>query len=94
MIVLAIAATRIYRSVDTRVNPRETPRGTGRTVISDMRVRTVPLNQTDMSVPTTDYSQYPTSQGGSGSYTSTDPHERYKAHEVSFNLDVENGPEK
>jgi hypothetical protein len=95
MIVLAIAATRMYRlSVEPRVSPRSTPRGTRRTVISDMRVRSVPLNQTDVSVPTTEYDQYPTSQSGSGSYISTDPHERYKAHEVSFNVDVESGPEK
>ena len=94
MIVLAIAATRMYRSLDNLASSRETPRATKRTVISDMRVRTVPLNQTDVSVPTTEYGQYPTSQSGSGSYISTDPHERYKAHEVSFNLDVESGAEK
>jgi hypothetical protein len=94
MIVMALAATRTYRSAETRVSPRETPRGTGRTVISDIRVRSVPLNQTDVSMPSTEYSQYPTSQSGSGSYISTDPHERYKAHEVSFNVDVESGPEK
>jgi hypothetical protein len=94
MIVMAIAATRMYRSVDTRVGPRETSQGTGRTVISDMRVRSVPLDQTDVSVPSTEYGQYPTSQSGTGSYTSTDPHERYKTHEVSFNVDAESGPEK
>jgi hypothetical protein len=94
MIALTIAATRMYRSVDARVNLPETPRGTRRTVVSSMRVRSVPLNQTDLSVPSTDYGQYPTSQSGSGSYISTDPHERYKAHEVSFNLDVESGAEK
>ena len=94
MIVMAIAAIRMYRSVDTRVSPRETSRGTRRTVISDMRVRSVPLDQTDVSVPSTEYSQYPTSQSGTGSYISTDPHERYKTHEVSFNVDAESGPEK
>jgi hypothetical protein len=95
MIVMAIAATRMYRSVDTRVSPRETSRGTRRTVISDMRVRSVPLDQTDVSVPSTEYGQYPTSQSGTGSYiSSTDPHELYKTHEVSFNVDAESGPEK
>jgi hypothetical protein len=93
MIVLAIAATRMYRSLDSRVSPHETPRATKRTVISDMRVRSVPLNQTDVSVPTTEFGQYPTSQSGSGSYISTDQ-ERYKAHEVSLNVDIESGPEK
>ena len=95
MIVMAIAATKMYRSVDNLVGPRETPRGPRRTVLSDMRVRSVPLNQTDMSVPSTEYGQYSTSQSGSGSHNSKDPqHERYKAHEVSFNIDVESGPEK
>jgi hypothetical protein len=94
MIVLAIAATRMYRSVDNLVGSRETPRGPKRTVLSDMRVRSVHLGQTDVSVPSTEYGQYPTSQNGSGSYISTDPHERQKAHEVSFNVDVESCPEK
>ena len=94
MIVLAIAATRTYRSLEVSASPRNTPRATRPTVISDMRVRTVPLNQTEVSVPTTEYGQYPTSQTGSGSYISTDPHERYKAHEVSLNVDIESGPEK
>lgn len=93
MIVLTIAATRMYRSPDNRVGPHETPRETKRTVISDMRVRSVPFNQTDMSVPTTEYGQYSTSQNGSSSYISTDQ-ERYKAHEVSLNVDIESGPEK
>jgi hypothetical protein len=94
MIVMAIAATRMYRSVDNLVSPRETPRGPRRTAVSDIRVRTVPLNRTDISVPSTEYGQYSTSPSGSGSYSSTDPHERYKAHELSFNVDVENFPEK
>jgi len=94
MIVLAIAATRMYRTIDRRVSPRETPRGTRRTVLSEMRVRSVPANQMDLSMPTTESGQYPTSQSGSGSYISTHPHERYKAHEVSFIVDVESGQEK
>jgi hypothetical protein len=94
MIVMATAATRMYRSVDNLVGPRETPRGPRRTVLSDMRVRSVHLNQTDVSVPSTGYGQYPTSQNGSSSYISTDPHERPKAQEVSFNVDVENCPDK
>ena len=91
MIVLAIAATRMYR-LDNLVGPHETLRATKRTVISDMRVRSVQLNQTEVSVPTTEYGQYPASHTGSGSYISTD-HERYKAREVSLNADVESGPE-
>jgi hypothetical protein len=97
MIAMAIAATRMYRSVDNSASSRETPRGPRRTVVSDMRVRTVQLNQTDMSVPSTEYGQYTTSQSNSGSYVSTDvtdPQERYKAHEVDFNIDVESCPEK
>ncbi|KAN0121250.1 hypothetical protein V8E52_003838 [Russula decolorans] len=81
MIVMAIAATKMYRSVDNLVSPRETPRGPKRTVLSDMRVRT-------------EYGQYPTSQSGSGSCISTDPQERYRAHEVSFNVDIESCLEK
>jgi hypothetical protein len=88
MIILVIAATRMYRSLDNHGSPRNTPRATRRTVISDMRVRTVPFNQTDLSVPSTDYGQYPTT---SQSDISADPH---KAHEVSLNVDVESGPEK
>ena len=40
--------------------------------------------------------QYPTSHMyRSGSYIGTaDPQERYKAHEISFNVDAEGGPEK
>lgn len=94
MIVLAIAATRMYRSVDNPISPRETtPRGTKRTVLSDMRARPVQLTPTEVTVPSTEYDHYPTSQSGSGSgsYISTDPH---KTHEVSFNVDVESGPEK
>jgi hypothetical protein len=94
MIVMAIAATKMYRSVDNLVSPRETPRGPKRTVLSDMRVRSVPLSQTDVSVPSTEYGQYPTSQSGSGSCISTDPQERYRAHEVSFNVDIESCLEK
>src|SRR5258708_3536130 len=97
MIVLAIAATRSYRYTDSRVVSRETPRSTRRTVISDMRVRSgpIPFNQTDVSVPSMDYNQYPTSQSsGPGSYISTDPHGRYKAHEVNLDVDVESGQEK
>jgi hypothetical protein len=102
MIVTAIAATRMYRSVDNLVSPRETPRGPRPMVLSDMRIRTVPLNQTEVSVPSTECGQYPTSRSGSGSHVSTDPHdstvtdphERYKAHEVSFNVNVESCPEK
>jgi hypothetical protein len=93
-IVMAIAATRMYRSADDLVRAGETPRGPRRTVLSDMRVRTVQLNQTDVSVPSTEYGQYPMSQSNSGSYVCTDPQERYKAHEVSFNVDVESCPEK
>lgn len=93
MIVTAIAATRMYRSVDNLASPPDAPRGSKRTALSDIRVRTVQLNQTDVSVPSTEYGQYPTSQSN-GSYVSTDAQERYKTHEVSFNVDVESCPEK
>lgn len=93
MIIMAIASTRMYRSVNNSVGQRETPRETKRTAVSDMRVRS--LNPADMSVPNAEYGQYPTSHmSGSGSYISAEPHERYKAHEVSLNVDVESGPEK
>ena len=42
----------------------------------------------------TDGEQYPTPQMSSSSVVSTELQERHKAHEVSLNVDVENGSEK
>jgi hypothetical protein len=54
----------------------------------------IPLNRVEVAVHT-ESDQYPTSQTTRcGSYITADPQGRYKAHEVSFNTDVENGLEK
>jgi hypothetical protein len=42
----------------------------------------------------TKYDRFPTSQSRPGTYISTDPEGRYKAHEVSLNVDVESGLEE
>ena len=43
----------------------------------------------------TEYSEFLTSpMSQSGTYVSTDPEGRYKAHEVSLNADVESGLEE
>jgi hypothetical protein len=81
--------------IDNPSSSHENPRGNGRAV-SELRVRPgpIPLDWMDVSVRT-ESDQYPTSQTTrSGSYVSTDPQGRYKAHEVSSNGDVESGPEK
>jgi hypothetical protein len=80
--------------VDNRSSLQETPRQNVPTV-SKMRVRPGPVPVNGMSVTMgTECDQLPTSQmSGYSMYISTD-HERYKAHEVSLNVDVEIGPEK
>jgi hypothetical protein len=81
--------------VDNRSSSHESPPGTGPQV-SEMRVRPgpMPLNQMEMTVRT-EAGQYPTLQmSRCGSSISTDQQGNYKAHEVSFNVDVESGPEK
>ena len=51
------------------------------------------INRRQVSVRT-DGEQYPTPQMSSSSVVSTELQERHKAHEVSLNVDVENGSEK
>jgi hypothetical protein len=84
----------MYRSlIDFRSN-KSTPSGS-RATLSDMRVRSGPiqLDQLDVSART-ERDQCPTSQGGYDLYITTGPEEPYKAHQVSLDVDVENGPEK
>lgn len=78
--------------VNNRCSLHETP-GSGRAV-SEMRIRaaTIELNRMEVSVGTdsTEHDQIATIQR---SYVST--HQgRYKAHEVSLNVDLESGAEK
>jgi len=98
MIIVTIAATRIYRSLisfgPSEIS-HESPQGSGRTM-SEMRVRSgpIPLNRMEVSVRT-ECEQYPASKMScSGSLISTEPQGRYKAHEVSLNADIESGLEK
>ena len=64
--------------------------------VSDMQVRPgpIPLNPMEVSVRT-ECEQYPPSQMTRfGYFVSTEPQDCYKAHEVSFNGDIESGQEK
>ena len=72
--------------------------GLGETVptVSDIQVRPglIPRNLMEVSVRT-EYEQHPPSRmSRSGCLISTEPQDRYKAHQVSFNGDVETGQEK
>jgi hypothetical protein len=81
--------------IDNRSSSHETPRGT-RCSVPDTRVRpgSIPLDRMDVSVRT-EYGQFSSSQmSRSGPYISTESEGRYKAHEVSFNVDVESGLEE
>ena len=81
--------------IDSRSNSHENPRGTGRSV-PDTRDHPgpIPLSQVEVSVRT-EYGQFSSSQmSRSGTYISTDPQGRYKAHEVSLSADVESGLEE
>jgi hypothetical protein len=80
--------------VDDLSSSQETPRKNVPT-ISEMRVRRVPVPLNGISVTMgTECDQLPTSQtSGSSTYISTD-HERFNAHEVNLDADVEFGPEK
>jgi len=99
MVVVTIAATRLYRSLINIYSSdisHENPRGTGCSV-SELRVRPRPisLNRTDVSVRP-EYDQFPMSQSDpqmsrSGMYISTDPEGRYKVREVNLSVDVESG---
>ncbi|KAF8487444.1 hypothetical protein DFH94DRAFT_27586 [Russula ochroleuca] len=98
MIIVTIAATRVYRSL-TNFNcansSLETPGGSGRSG-SVPRIRSVPIPLNKMEVTVrTECDQYPTSQmNRSGTYIGTDTQGNYKAHEVSLNADVECGLEE
>jgi hypothetical protein len=63
--------------------------------VSEIHVRSgpIPLNRMDVTVRT-ERDPYSTSMTRSGSSIGLDEQVRYKAHEVSFNVDVESGPEK
>ena len=64
--------------------------------VSEMRVRPghIPFNSMEVSVRT-EYEQCPPSQmSQSGSFVSTEPQERYKAHEVCLVGDIESAHEK
>ena len=113
MIIVTIAATRMYRSLTnicastgsgiSPVFPTEliglddhysSFEGSGRTV-SALRARTgpIPLNPIDVTVRT-DRDQYSTSPATSQSSYANKDQGSYKAHEVSFNGDVESGSKK
>jgi len=98
MIIVTIAATRMYRSLINIFSSdisHDGHQGGARTV-SDMRVRPgpVPFNSMEVSVRT-EYERYlPSQTSPSGSSVSTEPKEHYKAHEVSFDGDIESGHEK
>jgi len=81
--------------VDDFLSPHD---GLGETVptVSDMQVRPGPIARNPMEVSVrTECEQYPPPQMGHFGYlVSTEPQDRYKAHEVSFNGDVESGQEK
>ena len=62
-----------------------------------MRVRPgpVPLNQMEISLPTaSECEQYPTLPASHPGSVVTESQWHYKTHEVSFDVDVESGPEK
>lgn len=62
--------------------------------MSDTRVQPgpIPLDRMEVSVHT-EYDQFSSSRMGRSGASITDP-EVYKAHEVSFNVDVESGLEE
>ena len=81
--------------VGNRFRSLESSRRTRRSV-SELRVRSgpIPLSRMEGSVRT-EGDRFPISQmSRPSSYISTDPQSRYKAHEVSLNVDVESGPEE
>ena len=78
--------------VNNRSSSHDGLRGSARTV-SDMRARPGPIPFISMEVSVgTEYEQYLPSQTGSS--VSTEPQERYKAHEASLDSDIESGHEK
>ena len=84
----------MYRSLVDFGSNKSTPPGS-RATLSEMRVRsgTIQLDQLDMSAHT-ERDQCPASESGYDLYITTGPEEPYKAHQVSLDVDVENGPEK
>ncbi|KAH9990102.1 hypothetical protein BJV77DRAFT_635131 [Russula vinacea] len=98
MITVTIAATRLHRSLTNVYSSdisHETPQGSG-CAASEMRRGSVPIPLKRVEVAArTKSDQYPMPQTTrSGSYFSTNSQGRYKTHEISFNADVESGPEK
>ncbi|KAF8487406.1 hypothetical protein DFH94DRAFT_26175 [Russula ochroleuca] len=96
MIIVTIAATRLYRSLTNIYSSNislESPRGTGRPVSEQwVQPRTIPLNRMEVSVRT-EFDQFST-QSRSGTCVNTVPQGRYKTHEVSLKADVESGLEE
>lgn len=86
MIITVIAATRMYRSLVDIGTAKMTPPGSGRTV-SEVPAPSGPVPLSRVEVSMTDHR--PMSRSGGGSYITTDSEEPYKAHEVSFDVDVE-----
>ncbi|KAF8487410.1 hypothetical protein DFH94DRAFT_687893 [Russula ochroleuca] len=97
MIIVTIAATRLYRSLiniySSEISPEPSP-GTGR-LVSELRIRSGPIQLSQMEVTMrTECDPLPMSQmSRPSSYISADPQGRYKAHEVSLKVDVESGRE-
>ncbi len=81
--------------VDNHSSPQDIPRENGQ-MVSGLRIRSgsVAPSRIEVSVRTMECDDYPTTQTSSVSYTTTDPHGNYKAHEVSLDVDIERGPEK
>ncbi|KAH9990095.1 hypothetical protein BJV77DRAFT_634846 [Russula vinacea] len=98
MVIVTIAATRLYRSLTNIYSSdisHEYSRGTGRSP-SEPRVQPGPIPLMDVSVRT-ECNQFATSQTRSGAYISTDSQGRpsYEAHKVNLGvICVESGLEK
>ncbi len=64
-------------------------------MLSELQVRSGTVPPSRMEVPVCmECDQHLTTETTRVSYINTDPHGRYKAHEVSLDVDVEHGPEK
>ena len=74
--------------IDDRSSRQESPRS------PEPGVRSVPIPLDRMESAPTEDDQFPASMSHPGRYISTDPRGRYKAHEVSLNVDVEGGLEE
>jgi hypothetical protein len=81
------------RGSDNRSSSQEKPQG-HLPIVSELRARPGSIQPSRVDVTVGTESQFPTSQiGGYGTYISTD-YDRYKAHEVILDVDVESGHEK